>query len=108
MRTPRGILPALLALAVFSACSSNSTAPASDADGDGIADTDDPNPTGATFNRLNGTFTGGDAAVVEMTWLDDSGAADASGNYEDDLTADCSASWYPQGTLCDESPTTPT
>lgn len=106
MHISRGILPLFAAFAFLSACNSDSTGTVSDSDNDGIADVDDPNPNGATFNRLNGTFTGGDASVVTITWYDSNGDEDVSGVYDGDLTQDCAESWYPQGTLCDESPTT--
>jgi len=106
MNASRRILPLFVGLALLSACNSDSTGTAADSDHDGIADVDDPNPNGATFNRLNGTFTGGDASVVAITWYDGNGDEDTDGAYETLLTEDCSQSWYPQGTLCDESPTT--
>ncbi len=106
MHIPRSLVPLLLGLALLSACNSDSTGPAADADHDGIADVDDPNPNGAAFNRLNGMFSGGNASVVAITWYDSNGDEDPNGAYEDLLTEDCTQKWYPQGTLCDESPTT--
>lgn len=52
--------------------------------------------TGGATNVLKGTYSGGDARVVEINGYD---GADP---YSEDLEADCSASWKPQGSLCDE------
>lgn len=49
-------------------------------------------------NVLRNTFSGGQAQVVEINGYD--GATP----YDDDLETDCSASWDPQGSLCDEDP----
>jgi len=99
------VLCLLLLASTVVACSEG-TDPIVDTDLDGITDAEDPNPNGSTRNRLNGTLTGGFARAVELTWYDDSGVEDVSMIYNDDLDADCLEEWYPQGTLCDESPTT--
>jgi hypothetical protein len=98
-------LSSLLLAATLVACG-ESTLPAIDTDMDGITDAEDPTPNGSTRNRLNGTFTGGFARAVEITWYDETGAEDVDMAYEYDLDVDCSDEWYPQGTMCDESPTT--
>ena len=49
------------------------------------------------FDRFGGLKPGDDR---------DGRTEDAGGVYNDDLTMDCTTNWYPQGTLCDESPTT--
>ena len=54
---------------------------------------------GGSANVLNGIYSGGDAHVVEIDGYD------GAEPYHDDLETDCSGSWYPQGTLCDEIPT---
>jgi hypothetical protein len=77
-----------------------------DKDRDGIPNSLDPTPNGSTNNKLNGIFTGGAARVVTITALDSTGAEDTTLIYYSDLTQNCGTSWYPQGTLCDESPTT--
>jgi hypothetical protein len=77
-----------------------------DADNDGIPDDEDPTPNGSTNNKLNGTFTGGAASVVEIAAVDGMGMEDVALVYENDLSLGCDESWYPQGTLCDEAPTT--
>jgi hypothetical protein len=77
-----------------------------DTDNDGIPDAEDPTPNGSTNNKLNGTFSGGSASVVEITATLGNGVEDLDYVYNDDLTVGCDNSWYPQGTLCDESPTT--
>jgi len=77
-----------------------------DTDRDGIPDNQDPTPNGSTNNKLNGIFTGGAARVVAITATDSTGAEDTDLIYNDDLTQDCGSNWYPQGTLCDEAPTT--
>ena len=121
--------PALIALAIavlLPACSS--TEPEPDADGDGVADSQDafptnplettdsdvdgigdnadPNPNGSDRNLLNGTYTGGAASAVAITWYDAGGSEDLGYVYGDDLDAGCTVNWDPQGTLCDEAPTT--
>jgi hypothetical protein len=100
------LFPALAMILAVSACGGDSIAPEADSDGDGIVDADDPTPNGASHNRLNGTNTGGYASVVEITWYDSDGTEDVDNVYDDDLTTGCDALWDPQGTLCDESPTT--
>lgn len=77
-----------------------------DTDRDGIPDDLDPTPNGSTNNKLNGVFTGGAASVVAITAIDSEGVEDTELIYNDDLTRSCDANWYPQGTLCDEAPTT--
>ena len=77
-----------------------------DIDGDGIPNAMDPNPNGSLQNLLNGTFTGGFASAVQITALDHNGMEDRTLVYQSDLTQDCSATWHPQGALCDEPPTT--
>ena len=77
-----------------------------DADRDGIPDTQDPTPNGSTNNKINGVFTSGAARVVAITAIDETGVEDTGLIYHDDLTENCESSWYPQGTLCDEAPTT--
>ena len=82
---------------------------AMDADRDGIPDDEDPTPNGSTNNKLNGTFSGGAATVVETTATVGTGEEDTTYVYEDDLTYECDEvveGWYPQGTLCDEASTT--
>lgn len=77
-----------------------------DADRDGIPDDEDPTPNGSTNNKLNGTNSGGAAAVVETTATVGSGAENVDYIYDDDLTTGCDTSWDPQGTPCDEPDTT--
>jgi hypothetical protein len=77
-----------------------------DTDRDGIPNILDPTPNGSTYNKLNGIFTNGAARVVTITALDSTGAEDISLIYLSDLTQNCDTYWYPQGTLCDEAPTT--
>ena len=77
-----------------------------DSDRDGIPDEEDPTPEGSTNNKLNGTNSGGAASVVEITATLGDGTEDVEFIYDDDLTTDCSVSWDPQGTLCDEPDTT--
>lgn len=77
-----------------------------DTDRDGIPDTLDPTPNGSTNNKLNGIFTSGAARVVAITAIDETGVEDTDLIYHDDLAEDCESTWYPQGTLCDEAPTT--
>lgn len=48
-------------------------------------------------NLANGTFSGGNAEVVQIEAL---GGASV---YASDLQTDCSAYWYPQGTLCNSA-----
>jgi hypothetical protein len=79
---------------------------AMDADRDGIPDEEDPTPNGSTNNKLNGTNTGGAAAVVETTATLGDGSENVDFIYGDDLTTGCDTSWDPQGTLCDEPDTT--
>jgi hypothetical protein len=52
-------------------------------------------------NKLNGTFTGGVAKIVVIT-AHINGVEYIGGIYHDELGTDCSSSWRPQGTLCDE------
>ena len=77
-----------------------------DKDRDGIPNILDPTPNGSTNNKLNGNFSGGAARVVAITALDSTGAEDTTLIYLSDLTQKCDTGWYPQGTLCDEPPTT--
>ena len=77
-----------------------------DSDRDGIPDDEDPTPEGSTNNKLNGTNSGGAATVVETTATLGDGTEDVDFIYHDDLTTGCDASWYVQGTLCDEPDTT--
>ena len=77
-----------------------------DKDRDGIPNLPDPTPNGSTNNKLNGIFTGGAARVVTITALDSTGTEDTDLIYNSDLTKNCDTSWCPQGTLCDEPPTT--
>ena len=56
---------------------------------------------GGGANLLNGVNTGGTAVVKEV-----SGYGGATVWSSGDLSANCSASWMPQGTLCDEAPNT--
>jgi hypothetical protein len=77
-----------------------------DKDRDGIPNILDPTPNGSTNNKLNGNFSGGAARVVAITALDSTGAEDTTLIYLSDLTQNCDNNWEPQGTLCDEAPTT--
>lgn len=77
-----------------------------DKDRDGIPNILDPTPNGSTNNKINGIFTGGAARVVTITALNSTGAEDTTLIYYSDLSQNCDISWYPQGTLCDEPPTT--
>lgn len=72
------------------------------------SDTDvvDTDTTPATGNVLNGTFTGGHASVVEIVAVDVEGAIVPDGVFDDDLTLGCENPWAPQGTLCDQAPST--
>jgi hypothetical protein len=103
LKTTLTIFVMALAVAV---CGGDSLGPESDADADGIVDADDPTPNGSSDNRLNGTNTGGSASAVEMGWYDSNGTVDTAYVYGADLTIACDDSWEPQGTLCDEAPTT--
>lgn len=60
-----------------------------------------PNP-----NLLNGTYTGGSASAVAITWYDTDGTENVNMVWDDVLDTNCSQDWDPQGTLCDEPPTT--
>jgi len=51
----------------------------------------------AQTNLANGTFSGGNATVIQIEAL---GGASA---YNSDLTLDCLMSWNPQGSLCNSS-----
>ena len=84
----------------------NDPAESMDTDQDGIGDNADPNPTEDLSNRLNSIHAGGHAEVKFITWYDKDGVEDTERIWDDELMTDCSASWDPQGTLCDEAPTT--
>lgn len=60
-----------------------------------------PDPT----NVLNGTGSGGAAAVLIATAYNEAGDEDAAYVYDNDLTVNCSLTWTPQGSLCNEDPT---
>lgn len=63
-------------------------------------------PAEGTKNILNGTFTGGNAAVVTITAYDVNGFENTGLVYRKFNSDDCTNSWYPQGSLCDETPDT--
>jgi len=69
---------------------------------------DDDNPTTPTpdpVNVLNGTGSGGAAVVVVTTGYDEMGTENLAYVYDDDMTVDCSLEWTPQGSLCNQDPT---
>lgn len=99
-RTARPLLLPLLlaALLAIGAC---------DPAGKPGTDTDDGTaPSAFDENVLLGTVSGGAAEVKDIVGLDRSGVATDSLVYAGELDMDCSADWRPQGTLCDEEPTT--
>ncbi len=53
---------------------------------------------GGSTNVLKGIYSGGSAQVVEIN------SYNGASPYQSNLLVDCSQSWYPQGSLCDESP----
>ncbi|MCB9758885.1 MAG: hypothetical protein H6739_03520 [Alphaproteobacteria bacterium] len=112
-------LTALISLTALLACGDKDvTDDSSGSDDTSVTDdtstTDDTSATddtgsAAEGNQLKGTFVGGAASVVAITvYGQDSGNADNTYVYGTDLGVNCSEGegWEPQGTLCDESPST--
>ena len=76
-------------------------------DDDSSGDDDDSTAAPLEGNQAAGTFVGGAASVVAITaYGQNSGNEEPDYVYGDDLTEGCDIEWEPQGTLCDEAPTT--
>jgi hypothetical protein len=77
-----------------------------DSDTDTDTDTDADTDTEPVVNVLSSVFSGGSAAVVAITAFDGVGDPLPDAPYHTELVVGCAASWYPQGSLCDDPPTT--
>ncbi len=62
-------------------------------------------PAPDPVNVLNGTSSGGAALVALITAYDGTGTENLTYVYENDMTADCTLEWNPQGSLCNVDPT---
>jgi hypothetical protein len=96
----RRLMILLLATLALGACGGSTSDDEIEEDS-GVVD-----PIPFELNVLNGTFTGGHAAPVEITAVMQGGEEDRAYVYDDELEADCENAWAPSGPLCDEAPDT--
>lgn len=94
----------------FVGCSAPDPVPA-EPDSDAVIDTDsgapaEPTPESWGPNKANLTVSGGHALVVGATAYDADNQPRPDLVFDPDLKPDCFELWSPQGSLCDQAPTT--